>query len=57
MRSRLRNCRRCWKLPAENVGKVLQSRPTPDPHSFVGQGKAEEIRDLVKETGAKLVIF
>ena len=41
----------------ECVGKVLQSRPTPDPHSFVGQGKAEEIRDLVKETGAKLVIF
>ena len=41
----------------ECVGKVLQSRPTPDPHSFVGQGKAEEIHDLVKETGAKLVIF
>ena len=41
----------------ECVGKVLQSRPTPDPHSFVGQGKAEEIRELVKETGAKLVIF
>ena len=37
--------------------KVLQNRHTPDPHSFVGQGKAEEIRDLVKETGAKLVIF
>ena len=41
----------------ECVGTVLQSRQTPDPHSFVGQGKAEEIRDLVKETGAKLVIF
>ena len=37
--------------------KVLQNRHTPDPHSFVGQGKAEEIRELVKETGAKLVIF
>ena len=41
----------------ECVGKVLQSRPTPDPHSFVGQGKAEEIHDLVQQTGAKLVIF
>ena len=41
----------------ECVGKVLQSRPTPDPHSFVGQGKAEEIRELVRQTGAKLVIF
>lgn len=41
----------------ECVGTVLQLRQTPDPHSFVGQGKAEEIRDLVKETGAKLVIF
>ena len=30
----------------ECVGTVLQSRPTPDPHSFVGQGKAEEIREL-----------
>lgn len=41
----------------ECVGAVLQSRATPDPHSFVGQGKAEEIRELAKQTGAKLVIF
>ncbi len=41
----------------ECVGAVLQSRATPDPHSFVGQGKAEEICELVKQTGAKLVIF
>ena len=35
----------------ECVGKVLQSRPTPDPHSFVGQGKAEEILHRLKEFG------
>lgn len=39
------------------IGKMLQSRHTPDPHSFVGQGKAEEIRELAQNNGADLVIF
>ena len=39
------------------VGRVLQNRHNPDPHSFVGEGKAEEIRDLVQMTGAGMVIF
>ena len=39
------------------VGKLLQSRPAPDPHSFLGEGKAEELRQAVEATGAEMVIF
>ena len=41
----------------ECAGKILQNRHTPDPHSFIGEGKAEEVRALVEETGADMVIF
>lgn len=41
----------------ECVGKILQNRHAPDPHSFIGEGKAEEVRARVAETGAQLVIF
>lgn len=39
------------------TGKVLQNRHTPDPHSFIGEGKAEEIRMLVEATASTMVIF
>ena len=39
------------------AARVLQSRPTPDPHSFVGEGKAQELRALVEQTGAELIVF
>lgn len=39
------------------VGKVLQNRHTPDPHSFIGEGKADEVRQMVQNGGANLVIF
>ena len=39
------------------VGTVLQKKATPDPHSFIGEGKAAEVRSLVEASGAKLVIF
>ena len=39
------------------AAKVLQRRDKPDAHSFLGEGKALEIRDLVKTTGADLVIL
>ncbi len=41
----------------ECVATVLQNRPAPDSHSFVGQGKAEEIAELVKNLQADMVIF
>ena len=37
--------------------KVLQNRHTPDPHSFIGEGKAQEVRTLLESTGATLVVF
>lgn len=39
------------------TAKVLQNRHTPDPHSFIGEGKAEEVRGLLETTDANLAIF
>ena len=39
------------------MGTLLQSRPAPDPHSFLGEGKVEELRQAVEATGANMVIF
>ena len=35
---------------------VLQRRPHPDPATYLGRGKAEELRDLVASVGADTVI-
>ena len=39
------------------TAKVLQNRHTPDPHSFIGEGKAQEVRMLVEATESSMVIF
>ena len=39
------------------TGKILQNRHTPDPHSLIGQGKAQEVRMLVEATQSTMVIF
>ena len=39
------------------VGSILQSRDKPDPHSFIGEGKVEEVKTMVALEGATLVIF
>ena len=39
------------------TAKVLQNRHTPDSHSFIGEGKAQEVRMLVEATEATMVIF
>ena len=41
----------------ETVGVALQSRATPDPRTFIGEGKVGEIRELVKTQEATTVIF
>ena len=41
----------------ECAGKILQNKHTPDPRSFIGEGKAEEVRQVVLSTGANMVIF
>ncbi len=39
------------------AAKVLQNRHAPDPHSFIGEGKAQELCDLLQTTEANMVIF
>ena len=39
------------------TGKILQKRHTPDPHSFIGEGKAQEVRMLVEATESTMVVF
>ena len=39
------------------VAKLLQNRHAPDPHSFLGEGKAEELRELCQTHEAGMVIF
>lgn len=39
------------------VGRLLQVRPAPDPYSFLGEGKAEELAAAVEEAGATMVVF
>ncbi len=39
------------------TGKILQNRHTPDSHSFIGEGKAQEVRMLVKATESNMVVF
>ena len=39
------------------TGKILQSRHTPDAHSFIGEGKAQEVRMLVEATESTMVVF
>ena len=42
---------------AETVGTVLQNRTSPDPRTFVGEGKVAEIQLYCENVGATMVIF
>ncbi|WP_250460166.1 ribosome rescue GTPase HflX [Microbulbifer litoralis] len=42
---------------ADPVAFIFGQRSSPDPKTFVGRGKLEEIQRTVKEHGAQLVIF
>lgn len=39
------------------TAKILQNRHAPDSHSFIGGGKAQEVRMLAEATGSTMVIF
>ena len=39
------------------TAKVLQNRHAPDSHSFIGEGKAQEVRMLAEATASTMVIF
>ena len=42
---------------ARIIDEVIQRRDRPDPATFVGKGKVEELREQVVEEGVDLVIF
>lgn len=39
------------------TAKVMQNRHTPDSHSFIGEGKAQDVRMLAEATESTMVIF
>ena len=42
---------------AEAVAMTLQRRPAPDPRTFIGEGKAEEVRQLAEANDASLILL
>jgi len=42
---------------AEVVGRVVQRRDDPDPATFIGRGKLDELHAMVHSGGAGLVVF
>ena len=39
------------------TAKIMQNRKTPDSHSFIGEGKAQEVRMLIEATESTMAIF
>ena len=39
------------------IGKILQNRHAPDAHSFIGEGKVQEVKMLAEFTQATMVVF
>ncbi len=42
---------------AEVVGRITQNRPTPEPATYIGQGKVEQIKQFVEALDADVVVF
>jgi GTP-binding protein HflX len=40
----------------EPVGRLVQHRPHPDPRSFVGKGKLDELKLAYRDTGAEVLL-
>ena len=41
----------------DTVAIIMQSRPTPDPRSFIGDGKVREIKELIAMNDCDLAVF
>ncbi len=41
----------------ECVGMLVQNRPTPDPRSFIGDGKVAELKDFIEMNDCDLAVF
>ena len=42
---------------AEVVAELIQTRATPDPRSFIGDGKVQELKELIEENDCDLAVF
>lgn len=42
---------------AKTVAMTLQTRPAPDARTFIGEGKAQEVKELAEANEADLIIF
>ena len=42
---------------AETIGMVMRNRPSPDPRTFIGEGKVEEVKLFCQANHASMVIF
>ena len=47
----------CETAGGEPVAFALQNKQTPDSHTFIGEGKAEELRELIEAEGLDLAVF
>lgn len=41
----------------ESFGMILQNRPTPDPRSFIGEGKVAELKEFLTANNCNLAVF
>ena len=41
----------------EVVGRLVQVKDKPDPATYLGKGKIEELRQLIQSTNAELAVF
>ena len=40
----------------ETVGVMMQNRPTPDPRSFIGDGKVAELKEFIAANDCDLAV-
>ena len=41
----------------ETIATLMQNRATPDPRSFIGDGKVQEMKDLIEMNDCNLAVF
>ena len=41
----------------ESAGIVLQQKDSPDPRTFIGEGKVAEVKELIEAQGADMAVF
>ena len=41
----------------DTVAIVMQNRPTPDPRSFIGDGKVQELKELISANDCDMAVF